>query len=81
MDKAGQTIAQLFEDRINSHKEGKFDIEKAIAHRVSTINDGIARLDLLPSSIRTLKGKYGDAYNSLHNITQEIKQLCEKKKY
>ena len=32
----------------------KFDIEKAIARQVSTINDGIARLNLLPSSIRLI---------------------------
>lgn len=29
--------------------------------------------------IRTLKGKYGDAYIPLHNLTQEIKVLCNKK--
>src|SRR5208283_2470702 len=54
MDKDGRTIAQLFEDRLNPHNAPKFDIEKAIAHRVSTINDGIARLDLLASSIRLI---------------------------
>ncbi len=54
MDKEGLTIAQLFEDRLNPHNAPKFDIEKAIARRVSTINDGIARLDLLPSSIRLI---------------------------
>lgn len=54
MDKNGQTIAQLFEDRINPHNTPKFDIEKAITRGVSTINDGIARLDLLPSSIRLI---------------------------
>jgi chromosome partitioning protein len=54
MDKDGRTIAQLFEDRLNPQNEPKFDAEKAIARRVSTINDGIARLDLLPSSIRLI---------------------------
>jgi chromosome partitioning protein len=54
MDRGGQTIAQLFEDRLNSHNAPKFDPEHSIARRVSTINDGIARLDLLPSSIRLL---------------------------
>lgn len=54
MDKDGRTIAQLFEDRLNPHNAPKFDIETAIARRVSTINDGIARLDLLPSSIRLI---------------------------
>ncbi len=54
MDKDGRTIAQLFEDRLNPHNVPKFDIEKAIARQVSTINDGISRLDLLPSSIRLI---------------------------
>ena len=54
MDKEGKTIAQLFEDRLNPQNAPKFDIETAIARRVSTINDGIARLDLLPSSIRLI---------------------------
>lgn len=54
MDKDGRTIAQLFEDRLNPQNPPKFNIEKAIARRVSTINDGIARLDLLPSSIRLI---------------------------
>lgn len=54
MDREGCTIAQLFDDRINPHIPPRFNIEKAIARRVSTINDGIARLDLLPSSIRLI---------------------------
>jgi len=54
MDGNGRTIAQLFEDRLNPQSAPKFDIEQAIARRVSTINDGIARLDLLPSSIRLI---------------------------
>jgi chromosome partitioning protein len=54
MDRDGRTIAQLFDDRLNPHSAPRFDIEKAIARQVSTINDGIARLDLLPSSIRLI---------------------------
>lgn len=54
MDREGHTIAQLFADRLNSHEPPRFDIERAIVQRVSTINDGIARLDLLPSSIRLI---------------------------
>jgi chromosome partitioning protein len=55
MDKDGRTIAQLFEDRLNPQIAPKFDMEKAIAHGVSTVNNGIARLDLLPSSIRLIE--------------------------
>lgn len=54
MDKAGRTVAQLFADRINPNEPAKFDIESAIARHVSTISDGIPRLDLLPSSIRLI---------------------------
>jgi len=54
MDRDGRTIAQLFLDRLNQQDTPKFDIENAIARGVSTINDGIARLDLLPSSIRLI---------------------------
>lgn len=54
MDGDGRTIAQLFEDRLNPHNAPKFDLDKAIVHGVSTINDGITRLDLLPSSIRLI---------------------------
>ena len=31
--------------------------------------------------LRTLKGKYGDAYPSLHSLTQEIRHLCERKSH
>lgn len=54
LDREGRTIAQLLSDRINFHKPPKRDIETAIAKRVSIVNDGIARLDLLPSSIRLI---------------------------
>src|SRR5262245_5081728 len=54
MDNEGRTVAQLFEDRLNPQNAPKFDVEQAIVRRVSTINDGIARLDLLPSSIRLI---------------------------
>ena len=53
-DQDGRTIAQLFADKLNSHENAKFDVERSIIRRVSTINDGIARLDLLPSSIRLI---------------------------
>lgn len=54
LDKCGRTIAQLFDDRLNPQHTPKFDIETAIVRGVSTINDGIARLDLLPSSIQLI---------------------------
>lgn len=54
LDQEGHTIAQLFHDRLNPQSASRFDVEQAIVTRVSTINDGIARLDLLPSSIRLI---------------------------
>jgi chromosome partitioning protein len=48
---AGLTLAQLFEDKVSPMQPPKFDIEKAIIKGVSQIDGGIARLDLLPSSI------------------------------
>lgn len=54
LDEEGSTVAQLFADRLNPLEPGRFDIERAIVRRVSTISDGIARLDLLPSSIRLI---------------------------
>lgn len=53
-DEAGQTVAQLFIDKLNPHESPRFDVETAIARRVSPLNGGIARLDLLPSSIRLI---------------------------
>ena len=55
MDREGRTIAQLFIDKLNPQIPPKFDIERSIARQVSTINDGIAKLDLLPSSIRLIE--------------------------
>jgi len=54
LDESGLTVAQIFEDRLNPQAEPRFDVEKAIVRGVSTINDGIARLDLLASSIRLI---------------------------
>ena len=54
MDKNGRTIAQLYEGLLNPQTSLKFDIEKAIVRGVSTIDDGIPGLDLLPSSIRLI---------------------------
>jgi chromosome partitioning protein len=50
-DSDGRTLAQLFKDKLRPESDPKFDIEEAIVRAVSTIDGGIARLDLLPSSI------------------------------
>ena len=60
MNQAGQTLAQLFQDRINEVRikpapKPRFDIKEAIVRQVSTIDGGIARLDLLPSSLDLLE--------------------------
>ena len=40
----------------------------------------VARGAEVGADIRTLKGKYGKAYDALRGLTLEIKELCEKKK-
>jgi len=50
-DASGLTLAQLFKDKLRPEDPAKFDIENSIIRGVSTIDGGIARLDLLPSSI------------------------------
>jgi len=40
----------------------------------------VARGADVDADIRTFKGKYGTAYGPLCSLTQEIKQLCEKRK-
>ena len=48
-DNNGETLLQLF--RYKLKKTSKFDIKKAIIHKVSNIEGGIENLDLLPSSL------------------------------
>lgn len=50
-DNDGRTLAQLFKDKLRPDTKPKFNIEDSIIHGVSTIDGGISRLDLLPSSI------------------------------
>jgi chromosome partitioning protein len=50
-----QTLAQLFKDKLRPELKPKFDIAQAIVHGVSKIDGGIARLDLLPSSIEFIE--------------------------
>jgi len=55
LDDEGRTLAQLFEDKVNPNQPPKFDIEKSIVRQVSTIDGGIARLELLASSIKFIE--------------------------
>jgi len=52
LDESGRTLAQVFQDRVSFEQPPKFKIEDSIVHQVSTIDGGISRLDLLPSSIK-----------------------------
>src|SRR5262249_33735825 len=54
LDEKGQTLAQLFEDSLNGQAPSVFNINDAIVRRVSSIDGGIHRLELLPSSIRLI---------------------------
>jgi len=55
-DEAGQTLAQLFQDRVAAGlgQAPRFNLDDAIVKQVSTIDGGIARLDLLPSSLKLI---------------------------
>jgi chromosome partitioning protein len=48
-DEAGQTLRQLFEDKIK--QTAVFDVRKAIVKKVSNLHGGIQNLSLLPSSL------------------------------
>lgn len=48
----GRTLAQLFRDALRPEEQGKFDIEASLVHGASKIDGGIARLDILPSSLQ-----------------------------
>ena len=52
LDESGRTLAQVFQDRVSFDQTPKFKIEDSIVRQVSTIDGGIARLELLPSSIK-----------------------------
>ncbi len=52
-DQDGRTLAQLFKAKLST--ETKFDIEETIIRGVSTIDDGIPRLELLPSSMQLIE--------------------------
>jgi len=54
MDEKGQTLAQLFQDRLNGDAAPIFNIKDAIVRGVSSVDGGIDRLELLPSSIRLI---------------------------
>jgi len=50
--------------------------QSSVPQAVAVARGADVNLDL-----RTLKGKYGDAYASLHHLTQEIMRLCAKKSH
>ncbi len=52
MDKRGNTIFQLFSDKVFNTE--LFDINNSIVKNVSNVNSGIKNLDLLPSSLRLI---------------------------
>jgi chromosome partitioning protein len=52
MDKKGNTIFQLFNDKI--YNTELFNIKNSIVKNVSNVNSGINNLDLLPSSLRLI---------------------------
>lgn len=77
----GRVIADLKTNRL-----GRFSEQGGLAQPPKFSNDipqtvAVARGADVDADIRTFKGKYGTAYEALRGLTQEIKQLCEKKKH
>jgi chromosome partitioning protein len=71
---------------LSSQRLGRFGEENGLSQPPLFNNTipqtvAVARGADVDADIRTLKGKYGDAYSALHGLTQEIKLLCEKKKH
>jgi chromosome partitioning protein len=54
-DTSGRTLVQLFKDKLRPEVPPAFNIKDAIVRGVSTIDGGIPRLDLLPSSIEFIE--------------------------
>jgi len=54
-DADGRTLVQLFRDKLRPDDKPVFEIEKAVIRGASTIDGGISRLDLLPSSIQFIE--------------------------
>ena len=54
-DNDGRTLVQLFRDNLRPDDPPRFDIEQSIIRGASTIDGGISRLDLLPSSIQFIE--------------------------
>ena len=51
-DNDGRTLAQLFKNKLYPKESPIFDIEQSIIRGVSSVDGGISRLELLPSSIQ-----------------------------
>ena len=86
-DAAGRTLVQLFKDKLRPDEPPKFDIEQAIVRGASTIDGGISRLDLLPSSIQfievqeklpfiAMQGEYGN--NPQEILRQALQAVIER---
>ena len=79
-DDAGQTLAQLFQDRLGASfgQPPRFSLEDSVVRQVSTIDGGIARLDLLPASMKLIDmqekigaASFADNYKDPREILKE----------
>lgn len=88
-DEAGRTLAQLFQDRIAFDQPARFNLAESIVQRVSTIDGGIARLDLLPSSLKLINvqekigaASYADDYKDPRDILKQgLEPVAERYDY
>ena len=77
----GRVIADLKANRLGRFSESGGLSQPPLFRNEISQTVAVARGADVDADIRTFKGKYGTAYDALHGLTQEIKQLCEKKKH
>jgi hypothetical protein len=76
----GRIIADLKANRLGRFSEPDGLRQPPLFRNTIPQTVTVARSADVDADIRTFKGKYGAAYDALRGLTQEIKQLCEKKK-
>ena len=75
-----RVIADLRERRLGRFGDGSTLAQPPLFTQTVPQTVTVARGADVASDVRTFKGKYGTAYNAFRGLTQNLRQLCEKKK-
>ena len=75
-----RVIEDLRERRLGRFGDGGALAQPPLFTRTIPQTVDVARGADVEADIRTFKGKYGTAYDAFRGLTQELMQLCEKKK-